>query len=73
MNRAIYSEMRPWCLVREGDYKLVADKDPFKPTHLFNLSDDPYELTNLLDEEAVAPVQQDLLSKLQSWYARVTA
>ncbi len=72
MNRAIFSEMQPWCMVRVGDYKLVADKDPFTPTHLFNLSDDPYELTNLLNKEAVAHVQRELLSKLQSWYARVS-
>jgi arylsulfatase A-like enzyme len=73
LSRTIYSEMQPWCMVRESDYKLVADKEPFVLTHLFNLSNDPYELTNLLDDEAVAAVQQDLRSKLESWFARVTA
>jgi arylsulfatase A-like enzyme len=73
MNRAIYSEMQPWCMVREGAYKLVADKDPWQATHLFNLVDDPYELTNRLDTDATASVQQDLLSKLEAWYARVSA
>ncbi|NKB71201.1 MAG: sulfatase-like hydrolase/transferase [Candidatus Latescibacteria bacterium] len=73
MNRAIYAEMQPWCMIREGAYKLVADKDPFTATHLFNLDEDPYELTNLLETEAVAIVKQDLLAKLEAWYARVSA
>ncbi len=34
---------------------------------LFNLHDDPHELTNLAGQPALAQVQQDLLGELQAW------
>ena len=73
MNRAIFSEMRPWCMVREGDFKLVAKKDPFETTHLFDLVHDPYELNNLLDHADHMDIRQNLHSQLETWFKRVSS
>lgn len=73
MNRPIFSEMRPWCMIREGAFKLVADKEPFTLTHLFDIENDPYELNNLLDSADHKDIQQNLRTQLESWYQRVTS
>jgi arylsulfatase A-like enzyme len=73
LNRPIFSEMRPWCMVREGAFKLVAAKEPFGATHLFDLESDPYEMNNLLDHSDHAGTQNHLLQTLQTWYERVKA
>jgi arylsulfatase A-like enzyme len=73
MNRAIFSEMKPWCMVRKGDHKLVADKDPFTLTHLFDIANDPYELNNLLDSADHKDIQADLRAQLEAWYKRVSS
>ncbi|MEO2006479.1 MAG: sulfatase-like hydrolase/transferase [Candidatus Poribacteria bacterium] len=67
----VFSEMRPWCMVRDGDWKLVAERPAVTPTHLFNLAEDPYELANLADSPEHAPVQQRLLQALTEWDGRV--
>ena len=72
MNRPVFSEMRPWCMVREGAFKLVADKDPFTLTHLFDLESDPYEMTNLLNMPEHMEVQNRLSTLLTEWYHRVS-
>ena len=73
MNRAIFSEMQPWCMVRRGAFKLVADKKPFALTHLFDLENDPYELNNLLNSADHRDIQQDLNTRLESWFQRVSS
>ncbi|MFT5368986.1 MAG: arylsulfatase A-like enzyme [Candidatus Latescibacterota bacterium] len=71
LNRPIFSEMRPWCLVREGAFKLVVQKDGFEATHLFDLEHDPYEMDNLLGKSEHAERQLRLFGLLQDWHKRV--
>jgi len=71
LNRPIFSEMRPWCLVREGAFKLVVQKDGFEATHLFDLEHDPYEMDNLLGKLEHAERQLRLFGLLQDWHKRV--
>ena len=73
MIRPIYSEMQSWCMIREQNHKLVANKEPFQTTHLFDLDSDPYELNNLLDNAECTDIQGRLLVKLESWFQRVSA
>ncbi|HCK12426.1 MAG TPA: hypothetical protein DHW45_21310, partial [Candidatus Latescibacteria bacterium] len=73
MDRAIYAEMKPWCMIRYGAFKLVADKEPFTLTHLFDLESDPYELNNLLGHADHVDAQRKLATKLESWWQRVSS
>ena len=73
MDRAIYAEMKPWCMIRYGAFKLVADKEPFTLTHLFDLESDPYELNNLLGHADHEDAQRKLATKLESWWQRVSS
>ncbi|MBS10776.1 MAG: hypothetical protein CME19_04135 [Gemmatimonadetes bacterium] len=72
MDRPVFSEMRPWCMVRKGAHKLVADKDPFTLTHLFDLESDPYEMNNLIESADHVEVRQSLQDHLEAWYKRVS-
>ena len=73
MNRPIFSEMKPWCMVRQGSHKLVAEKNPFELTHLYDIDNDPYELNNLINDADLKDIQENLRSQLESWYQRVTS
>ncbi|MBT3605657.1 MAG: DUF4976 domain-containing protein, partial [Candidatus Latescibacteria bacterium] len=61
-----------WCMVREGAFKLVVQKEGFKVSHLFDLENDPYEMDNLLDKPEHTEVQKRLFGVLQAWYERVS-
>jgi len=52
--------------VRKGDYKLIvsAKHDVFT-YQLFDLKNDPWELSNLIEDEKYASVKDDLLNELQ--------
>ncbi len=58
-----------WCMVVQGPWKLAADRraDGLVPTLMTNLTDDPYELCNLVDEPACAAIRQELLHTLDDW------
>jgi arylsulfatase A-like enzyme len=71
--RPVFAEMKGWCLIRRGDLKLVASRPALKPTHIFNLKDDPYEMKNLVDDPAHEAVKQELLIALTEWNRRVSA
>lgn len=43
-----YEARVPWCMLRDGAYKLVVDLQTRKPTMLFHLEADPEETENLL-------------------------
>ena len=64
--------MQPWCMVREGAFKLVVQKEDFEPTHLFDLERDPYEMTNLLADPNRAAERARLHGVLRNWYEYVT-
>lgn len=69
--RPIFSELGGWCMIRRGDLKLVAARPAMKPTHLFNLKDDPYEMTDLVNDPACAAAKAKLLAALTEWNGRV--
>jgi arylsulfatase A-like enzyme len=66
----IFSEMEDWAMVREGDWKLVIDKDTGMPTMLINLRDDPYEQNNLVGKKGFDAVSTHLQQRLREWQAR---
>jgi arylsulfatase A-like enzyme len=72
LDRAIFSEMRPWCMVRKGAFKLVVQKDGFETTHLFDLENDPYEMNNLLGKIDYNEKQKELFEILKTWHQKVT-
>ena len=72
LGRPVFSEMQPWCMVREGAFKLVVQKEGFAATHLFDLEKDPYEMDNLLDDPNHAAERARLYEILENWYGYVT-
>ncbi|MEZ5402571.1 MAG: sulfatase [Bryobacteraceae bacterium] len=59
-----------WRMVVRGRDKLVVDvKD--KATHLYNLADDPYEQTNLVEEPTLARRSDELRAHLLDWRRRL--
>lgn len=56
-----------WCMVREGAWKLVADLHAQTPTALYQLDDDPFELTNLVGSREAEGIRKKLLEFLQRW------
>ncbi len=72
-------ECKPWIMIRDKKYKSVIDREYSKPTHLFDLEKDPYEMNNLLDEEnmksysdqereEIKAVSERLLNRSTLWY-----
>lgn len=67
----IYTHYR--CVV-DNQYKLAVDNksNPMtiaNVTNLYDLENDPYELTNLVDDPAYATIKQQLYNKLVQWIA----
>ncbi len=71
-DKPIFSEMDRWAMVRNGKYKLVVRTPRLKPTHLFDLIDDPYEMTNLIKDVRYDTVKSKLYKQIQSWHKKVT-
>lgn len=61
---------RSWVMVRDGDWKMVADKESLELISIFNLSEDPYEQTNLLTS-APDSIRQTCLDHLKTWHKHV--
>jgi len=61
-----------WRAVVKGDYKLVVEvADGLQvATKLYNLADDPYEMTNLVDRPEHAATRADLTAEIQMWKNR---
>jgi len=55
-----------WLMVRDGDWKLVADRDSLEVVSIYNLAWDPYELQDLSREQHL-PERERLLSYLRDW------
>ncbi len=62
-----FSEMTKWRLIRDGPYKLVVEGETQTPTKFFHLENDPYELTNMVNEEAQQPKIKELRAKIVEW------
>jgi arylsulfatase A-like enzyme len=62
-----FSEMRNWRMIRDGDFKLVVEGFFNKPTMLFDLAEDPFELNNLVKEAQYTPKIKILRQKIKTW------
>ena len=49
--------------------KMVVGRD-MKVTHLFNLGQDPFEMTNLANSKASSVLQDGLLALMKRWMIR---
>jgi arylsulfatase A-like enzyme len=58
-----------WRMIVRGFDKLVVDAK-FEPTHLFNLAEDPYEMTNQIDDRTQRRRIDELTAVLKSWSRR---
>jgi arylsulfatase A-like enzyme len=56
-----FSSLNNWCMVREGSWKLTIEDEENRPTMLFDLESDPYEMNNLVD----SPEGELMIKKLQ--------
>lgn len=65
--RPVFSEMNSWAMIRDGNYKLTVSKSSWSPTHLFDLEDDPYELSNLVNNSSFNTIKSDLLASIIQW------
>jgi arylsulfatase A-like enzyme len=70
--REVFSERPKWCMVVRDGWKLVADRDAsygLAPCALFDLDHDPYELSNRIDEPALAGRAREMTAALAAWQA----
>lgn len=67
--QAVFSEHGDWCMIVEGGWKLVAERqdDGLAPMLMTHLDQDPLELSNRADDPAVAGRRLKMLEKLSSW------
>ena len=70
-----FVESRNWCMVVEGDWKLVAEFSDgnIEPYRLFHLENDPFEMSNLITEPNHAVRTKNMATKLHQWRAEMTA
>ena len=69
-DRVVISEYHDFCACAQ-DWKLITRGRRLEPAALYQLSVDPYELDNRLDDPACAAVRERLIAALSSWRARV--
>ena len=69
--KPVFVESRNWCMIVDGHWKLVAERNQphLTPTHLYNLNNDPYELSNLCHDHHMSAIQERLTTLLQQWCA----
>jgi len=67
--RDLFIEYHEDCIVR-GDTKLVTEKDGAEAKYLFDLAEDPFEMSNLVSSAEGREVQR-LLDSLEEWRSRV--
>ena len=65
--RPVFSELGSWAMIRDGNYKLTVSKSNWSPTHLFDLEDDPYELSDLVNNSSFNTIKSDLLASIIQW------
>ena len=63
----IFSENWRGKMIREGDFKLVVKGFWNKPTQLYNLVKDPYEMANLIKNPEYTLKIKELRKKIQDW------
>lgn len=65
----IFDEYGPVRMIRDSRYKYV-HRYPYGAHELYDLTEDPSEEKNLIDDPAMAPVIIALRGRLQAWFAR---
>lgn len=58
-----------WRMIIRGWDKLVVDRE-LKPTHLYNLAQDPFEKDNLVIDRATRRKQEELLALMRRWIVK---
>lgn len=61
-----YMLENPWRMIRDRRYKLVCTLDDYRPLALYDMVNDPYELTDLKNSPESAEVIRDLTAKLRA-------
>lgn len=69
-DRVAISEYHNFCATSR-DWKLMTRGRSLENAELYNLAEDPYEMTNLLDEPSCADMQLRLSRELEQWHQRV--
>jgi hypothetical protein len=63
-------------MIRTGSYKLVRRSDPLDPDHdseLYDLINDPQELTNQYDNPSFAAIKAELSEKMLQWLLQTSS
>lgn len=69
-DRIAISEYHNFCASTE-QWKLITEGRTLTASELYDIVEDPYELTNRLDDPACACIQDTLLAALARWYDHV--
>jgi arylsulfatase A-like enzyme len=56
-----------WCMIRKGKHKLTIDVNTNEPLSFYNLKDDPYEVSNLIEAETINIKYSEMLGLLINW------
>lgn len=66
---AIFSERGQWCMIVTDGWKLAADRTDggLSPTLMTHLDDDPYELSNRVDDATCGDRRAQMLQRLRDW------
>ena len=63
----LYDEYGPVRMIRNRTWKYV-HRYPYGPHELYDLANDPGELTNLVDDEGKADIRRELKAGLDEWF-----
>jgi arylsulfatase A-like enzyme len=65
----VFSEREQWCMLVKDGWKLSADRTPdgLKAKLMFNLDEDPYEMTNRIEDADCADIRANMLEELTAW------
>ena len=69
-DRIVISEYHSFC-AKKGHWKLVTDGRTLAADQLYNILEDPYELSNRLNDPACVNIQDELSQALARWHERV--
>ena len=73
VGKAAFAEQFGYVMMVTQQYKLVCQRHSFKPTDLFDLNADPYEMTNLAASADHAVVREQLVTQLRAWWDDITS
>jgi hypothetical protein len=65
----LHSKM-PWRAIRSKDYMMAflkINENTVKPVQLYDMNNDPYQITNLIDSAGYEVVKENLIKELFNW------